>query len=81
MRQRLIRAWKHEPPTPSTGTPLGPVSFSELLAGMETVGVGDEYLIESVFAGAAPVSAITSLFFAALISGAILAKAVVRSRN
>ena len=50
MRQRLIRAWKHEPPTPSTGTPLGPVSFSELLAGMETVGVGDEYLIESVFA-------------------------------
>jgi len=50
MRQRLIKAWKHEPPTPSTGTPLGPISFSELLAGMETVGVGDEYLIESVFA-------------------------------
>ena len=27
-----------------------PTSFSELLAGLETVGVGDEYVIESVFA-------------------------------
>jgi hypothetical protein len=50
MRQRLTKAWKHEPPTPTTGGPSAPVAFSELLAGLETVGVGDEYVIESVFA-------------------------------
>ncbi|MEA2703653.1 MAG: hypothetical protein QOD63_1598 [Actinomycetota bacterium] len=50
MRQRLIRAWKQQPRPPSTGKPPAPIPFSELLAGLETVGVGDEYLIESVFA-------------------------------
>ncbi len=52
MRQRLTRAWKHasaESPAPSTG-PSGPIGFSELLAGLETVGLDDRYLIESVFA-------------------------------
>lgn len=51
MRQRLIQAWKHESPTPGAGgvRPV-PVQFSELLAGVETVGVPDQYLIESVFA-------------------------------
>lgn len=55
VRQRLLRSWKRtltpEAPTASAGGgPTQPVPFSELLAGMETVGVGDGYLIESVFA-------------------------------
>ena len=50
MRQRLIMAWKHQSPPPSTGGPTAPIQFSELLAGMETVSVGDAYVIESVFA-------------------------------
>lgn len=50
MRQRLLMAWKGESPAPSTGGPSAPVPFSDLLAGLETVGVADEYLIESVFA-------------------------------
>ncbi len=55
IRHRLTRAWKRTTETPagSTGggqaTPV-PVAFSELLAGLETVGVEDVYLIESVFA-------------------------------
>jgi hypothetical protein len=50
MRQKLTRAWKRESTPPSAGAPPAPVPFGELLAGLETVGVGDEYLIESVFA-------------------------------
>jgi hypothetical protein len=50
MRQRLAKAWKRESPAAGTGGPSAPVPFSELLAGLETVGVRDEYLIESVFA-------------------------------
>jgi hypothetical protein len=50
MRQKLTRAWKREPPAPSTGTPPAPISFSELLDGLETVSLADGYLIESVFA-------------------------------
>ncbi len=50
MRQRLTMAWKGETPPPSAGGAFPPMSFSELLAGLETVGVGDEYVIESVFA-------------------------------
>ncbi len=50
MRQRLIKAWKRETIPPSAGGPSAPVTFSELLAGLDTVGVGDGYLIESVFA-------------------------------
>ncbi|HEX3622478.1 MAG TPA: hypothetical protein VHT97_09195 [Acidimicrobiales bacterium] len=56
IRQTLTTAWKRatnpEPPSASTGDQVAPVPipFSDLLAGMETVGVGDEYLIESVFA-------------------------------
>jgi hypothetical protein len=49
IRERLTRAWRgtlEVRPNP----PLEPVPFSELLAGMDTVGVGDRYLIESVFA-------------------------------
>jgi len=56
IRQRLTRAWKRtmSQESPSTGTAgqaqPAPVPFSELLAGLETVGVDDGYLIESVFA-------------------------------
>ncbi|MGH9278549.1 MAG: hypothetical protein ACRD12_10665 [Acidimicrobiales bacterium] len=53
MRQRLTRAWKRtgqEPRPPTMGAPPAPVQFSELLAGLDTVGVGEGYLIESVFA-------------------------------
>lgn len=50
MRQRLTKAWKGEAPAPSTGGRPVPIPFSQLLAGLETVGVGDQYLIESVFA-------------------------------
>ena len=53
MRQRLTRAWSGggaRSPSPGTGGPSAPVAFSELLAGLETEGVDDRYLIESVFA-------------------------------
>ncbi len=50
MRQRLSMAWKRQTPPPGTGKPLPPMQFSELLGGLETVGVGDQYVIESVFA-------------------------------
>ena len=50
MRQRLTMAWKRQSPPPSTGGPSASIQFSELLAGLETLGVGDEYVIESVFA-------------------------------
>jgi hypothetical protein len=50
MRQRLTKAWKGQTPAPRTGKRAAPVLFSELLAGLETVPVGDQYLIESVFA-------------------------------
>jgi hypothetical protein len=49
IRQRLTRAWQGTL-GPSQHGSLAPVQFSELLAGLETVGVQDEYLIESVFA-------------------------------
>ncbi len=56
IRQRLTNAWKRTVPPESPGACAGgparptPIPFSELLAGLETVGVGDGYLIESVFA-------------------------------
>jgi hypothetical protein len=56
LRERLTRAWKGTlrpgAPAASTGEhrPPAPIAFSELLAGLETVGVVDEYLIESVCA-------------------------------
>ncbi|MGI8809301.1 MAG: hypothetical protein ACR2KK_15985 [Acidimicrobiales bacterium] len=56
LRQRLTRAWKGtlktESPTATTGEhrPPAPIPFSELLAGLETLDVADEHLIESVFA-------------------------------
>jgi len=56
LRLRLTRAWKgtlgQEPAAASGGERVAPapVPFSELLAGMETMGVADEHLIESVFA-------------------------------
>jgi len=56
LRLRLTRAWRGtlNPESPTGGTaeqgPPAPVPFSELLAGLETVGVADEHLIESVFA-------------------------------
>ena len=55
IRQRLTKAWKRTPPeAPAAGTgghcaPV-PIPFSELLAGVQTVGVDEGYLIESVFA-------------------------------
>jgi hypothetical protein len=50
MRRRLTMAWKGQSPPPATGGRLAPIQFSELLAGLETVGVADQYVIESVFA-------------------------------
>ncbi len=55
IRHTLTKAWKGAEPEPRAGgtgdqVPPAPIPFSELLAGIETVGVGDEYLIESVFA-------------------------------
>lgn len=53
MRQRLTRAWKRtlEPATGGAGgVAPAPTSFSELLAGLDTIGLDDRYLIESVFA-------------------------------
>ena len=49
IRQRLTRAWKGTLRS-SQNAPLPPISFSELLAGLDTVAVVDQYLIESVFA-------------------------------
>ncbi len=49
IRDRLTRAWRGTlGPRPQVA--LAPVPFSELLAGLDTIGVVDEYLIESVFA-------------------------------
>jgi len=56
LRVRLTKAWKGtlraEPPAATTSVhpPPAPIPFSELLAGLETVGVAKEHLIESVFA-------------------------------
>jgi hypothetical protein len=53
MRQRLTRAWSGgaaESPAPGTGGSTAPIPFSELLGDLETEGVDDKYLIESVFA-------------------------------
>ncbi len=53
MRQKLTRAWKgtsEQSPAPSPSGPSAPIPFSELLAGLDTVGVDERYLIESVFA-------------------------------
>jgi hypothetical protein len=49
IRERLIKAWRGTL-GPRPQVPLAPVPFSELLAGLDTIGVVDEYLIESVFA-------------------------------
>ena len=50
MRARLTLAWKGQTPPPTAGAPAAPIQFSELFAGLETVGVADQYVIESVFA-------------------------------
>ena len=52
IRQRLTRCWKgtSSPATTASRRPPTPIPFSELLAGLETVGVAEEHLIESVFA-------------------------------
>ena len=55
LRLRLTRAWKGSlgtSPAASTGDrrPPAPIPFSELLAGLDTVGVAEAHLIESVFA-------------------------------
>lgn len=56
IRHTLTKAWQRatspDSPAASTGDrglPV-PLPFSDLLAGLETVGVADEYLIESVCA-------------------------------
>ena len=52
IRRRLTNCWKGTARSASAGEhrPPEPIAFSELFAGLETVGVADEYLIESVFA-------------------------------
>jgi hypothetical protein len=52
IRQRLTKAWKGTlgPGSTAQAGQLAPVPFSELFAGLETVGVTDQFLIESVFA-------------------------------
>jgi len=52
IRQRLTKAWKGTLNTvsPAKPGPATPVPFSELLAGLDTVDVADEHLIESIFA-------------------------------
>ncbi len=54
LRQRLTRAWKGtlqpEPQASTAERPPTPIPFSDLLAGLDTVGVVDAHLIESVFA-------------------------------
>jgi len=56
LRERLTRAWKGtlSPGSPAASTgeqrPPSPVPFSDLLAGLQTAGVADALLIESVFA-------------------------------
>jgi hypothetical protein len=50
MRERLAMSWRSQAPPAIPGGPPAPISFSELLADLETMGVGDEYVIESVFA-------------------------------
>ena len=52
MRQRLTRAWSGgaaQSPAPGGGGSSA-IPFSELLGGLETEGVDERYLIESVFA-------------------------------
>lgn len=50
MRKRLTMSWTGETPPPNSGGPMPPTSFSDLLGGLETLGVRDEYVIESIFA-------------------------------
>lgn len=52
VRQRLTKSWKGTISPASTGEqrPPEPVPFSELLTGLDTVGVAEEHVIESVFA-------------------------------
>ena len=52
IRRRLAKSWKAATSPASTGErrPPEPIPFSELLAGLETIGLADEHLIESVFA-------------------------------
>jgi hypothetical protein len=53
VRQRLTKAWSGggaSSPSPAPAGSSAPVPFSELLDGLETEGVDDRYLIESVFA-------------------------------
>ena len=49
IRARLTKAWQGAL-APSQHGSLPPVQFSEMLAGLDTVGVDNQYLIESVFA-------------------------------
>ena len=49
IRDRLTRAWRGTLEPRPEGT-LAPIPFSELLAGLDTIGIVDKYLIESVFA-------------------------------
>lgn len=49
IRLKLTKAWRGET-SPSTPAKPVPVPFSDLLAGLDTIGVPDGNLIESVFA-------------------------------
>jgi len=52
IRQRLTKCWKgtNSPASTSQHRPLAAIPFSTLLAGLDTVGVAEGHLIESVFA-------------------------------
>jgi hypothetical protein len=50
IRKKLAGGWRGENTANPSGTPLPPTSFSDLFAGLETVGIVDEHLIESIFA-------------------------------
>jgi hypothetical protein len=49
IRRKLTGGWRGEV-SQSTGGAAEPIAFSELLTGLDTVGIADEHLIESVFA-------------------------------
>jgi hypothetical protein len=52
IRQRLMKSWQGatKPAGGGGGRPPEPIQFSDLLAGLQTVPIADEHLIESVFA-------------------------------
>jgi hypothetical protein len=50
IREKLTKGWKGTTDPPRPPGQSTPIQFSELLDGLDTVGIVDEHLIESVFA-------------------------------